>query len=182
MNIKIKNKSIIWWILQIIPPLFILPLSAMPMDISTSIFWGAGIIALFISMFNICRKGINLFRDKERKNFIASITRPILTIIFMIVAISSVKYSLSEAENYAFNTAKNIQEKCNINNSCPDFIATWNKRDDSFKCDFLAGGLAKYRLLYDVSNDRKEFRIMLRVNIDRHLNFRGGVGKEVKRD
>ncbi len=100
----------------------------------------------------------------------------------MIVAITSVRYSLSKAENYAFNTAKNIQEKCNLTNSCPDFIPTWNKRDNSFECDILAGGLAKYRVLYDVADDRKAFYIMLRVNIDSHIYFQGGVGKEVKRN
>lgn len=163
------------------PPLFILPLAGMSMDIHTSIFWMAGLIALCISVFNICKKVVNILRKKDRDMPLADITRPTLTILFIIMAVSSVRYSLAEAENFALNTAKSIQEKCDATDSCPDFIATWNMREDSFECDTLAGGLVKYRLLYDVTDDKQGFSIMLRINVDSHLYFRGGVGKEVER-
>lgn len=181
MNVSYKKKSVLWWMLQIIPPLCILPLSALPMDMHTSIFWGAGIIVFLISIFSICRIFFRQLRAKEKNSTIAGVLRPGLVIIFMIVAISSVKYSLSKAENFAFETAKSIQKECTSNNNCPDFIPAWNKRDDSFAYDYLAGGLVKYRVLYDVNDDKKEFRIMLRINIDKNLYFSGGVGKRVQR-
>ena len=182
MNIKFEKKSIFWWILQIIPPFIILPLSTMPMDISTGIFWLAGIIASFISLFSIGSKVFAYLRSKEKQSALIDIIRPSLTIFFMILAISSVKYSLSRAENDAFETAKYVQKKCDSDNICPGYIPTWNRVDGSFTCESLVGSFAKYRVLYSVNEDKKEFSIMLRLNIDNHLYFYGGVGKEVQRD
>ena len=99
----------------------------------------------------------------------------------MVMAIISVKSSLWQAEKFAHYTAINIQRKCISDNICPEYIPGWNRRDDSFVCDSLAGGLAKYRVLYGVNDDRKEYTVMLRINIDRHLDFYGGVGKEMQR-
>jgi hypothetical protein len=182
MNFRLKKKSIIWWILQIFPPLFILPLSTMPIDIVTSIFWFAGLIAFIVSFLNVGRKILSLIRNKESKLILLDMIRPTLTIFFIILVISSVKYSLSKAESFAFETAKNIQNRCNVDNICPECIPTWEKRDDSSICESIAGGLAKYRVLYLLNNDKKQFRIMLRIYIDRFLIFYGGVGKQIERD
>jgi hypothetical protein len=182
MDIRFEKKSIFRWILQIIPPLIILPLFTMPMDIGTGIFWLAGIIALFVSLFSIGRKFIAHLRSKNTQSTLVDIIRPSLTILFMILAISSVKYSLSKAENYAFETAKYIQTKCDSDNICPDYIPTWNQSGGSFTCESLAGGLAKYRVLYGLNEDKKNFTILLRLNMDSHLYFYGGVGKEIQRD
>ena len=181
MNISFEKKSMIWWILQIIPPLFILPLSTMPMDIGSGIFWLAGLIASIISFFNVGRKILSLFFRKESKPIFMSMIRPCLTIFFILLAISSIKYSLSKAEDFAFETAKSIQEKCNSDNICPECIPEWNKQDNSLICESLAGGLAKYRVIYSVNGNKKEFSIRLRMNIDRQLNFYGGVGKQIKK-
>lgn len=182
MNIKLEKKSIFWWIMQIAPPLIILPLSTMPMDFGTGIYWLAGIIALFISIFSIGRKVFTHLRSKNKQSTLADIIRPSLTILFMILAISSVRFSLHKAENVAFETAKYVQKKCDSDNICPDYIPTWDRADGSFTCESLAGGLAKYRVLYGVNEDRKNFTIMLRLNIDSRLYFYGGVGKEIQRD
>ena len=181
MNIGFEKKSLIWWILQIIPPLFILPLSTMPMDISTGIFWLAGLIAFIISFFNVGRKILSSFFRKESKPAFMNLIRPGLTTFFILLAISSIKYSLWKAEDFAFESAKSIQEKCNSDNICPECIPEWNKHDDSLICESLAGGLAKYRVIYGVNADKKEFSIVLRMNIDRQLNFYGGVGKQIKK-
>jgi hypothetical protein len=182
MNIKVGKKTIFWWIMQIAPPLIILPLSTMPMDIGTGIFWLAGIIACFISLFSIGRKVFTHLRNKNKQSTLVDIIRPSLTIFFMILALSSVRFSLHKAENVAFETAKYVQKKCDSDNICPDYIPTWNRIDGSFTCESLVGGLAKYRVLYGVSKDKKIFTIMLRLNMDSHLYFYGGVGKEIQRD
>ena len=182
MNNKVEKRSKLWWIMQIIPPLFILPLSTLPMDINTGIFWFAGIIAAFISIFSIGRKILARFRHKDDKSSFIDLIRPGLTLIFMILAISSVRYSVLKAENDAFETAKYFQMMCDSDNLCPEYIPKWDRTDDSFQCEASLGGLVKYRALYGVNEDKREFSIMLRLNIDRHIYFYGGVGKEVERD
>ena len=182
MKIKVEYKTTFWWILQIVPPLIILPLFTMPMDIGTGIFWLAGIIAFCISFFSIGRKVFTHLRSKNKQSTLLNIIRPGLTIILMILAFSSVKFSLSKAENDAFEIAEYVQKKCDSDNTCPDYIPTWNRKDGSFTCESLVGGLAKYRILYFVSEDKKDFTIKLRLNIDSHLSFYGGVGKEIQRE
>ncbi len=169
-----------WWILQIIPPLFVLPLSSIPFDYVSTMFWSAGLIASIASLYTIGRKIFSLFRSKESKSILMDIIRPTLTIIFIIFSIISVNYSLSKAEDFAYETAKNIQKKCDLDNNCPECIPEWNARNP-FSCQSLAGGLAKYLISYNVNGDKKEFSIMLRMNIDRRLYFQGGVGKQVNK-
>ncbi len=64
MNISLKKRSLIWWIVQTIPPLCILPLSTMPLDIITGIFWFVGTIAFLISILSIAYKVIKIYRVK----------------------------------------------------------------------------------------------------------------------
>ena len=182
MNNKVEKRSKLWWIMQIIPPLFILPLSTLPMDINTGIFWLAGIIASFISIFSIGRKILARFRNKDDKSSFIDLIRPGLTMIFMILAILSTKYSVSKAENDVFEIAKFVQTICDSENHCPECIPKWDRTDSPFQCEASFGGLVKYRALYGVNEDKKEFSIMLRLNIDRNIYFYGGVGKEVQRD
>jgi hypothetical protein len=153
----------------------------MPMDIGTGILWLIGIIAFFVSLVSICRKILSRFSSNKRDSSLGDLTRPALTILFVVMAFLSVKLSFSKAEKFAYDTACNVQSLCNADNICPEHIPGWNKRADSFACDSEAGYLAKYRVMYDVSDDRKEFAIMLRANIDRNIYFYGGVGKEIQR-
>ncbi len=84
MKISYKKESRMWWILQIIPPIIIIPLVILPLG--NEIYFIV-MMAFLISFFSIFHSVFNLIFRKESESTIEDTVRPGLTIIFVIVAL-----------------------------------------------------------------------------------------------
>lgn len=170
-------RSWVWWLKQFLPPLLLLPLAIMPPDLPTAILWIVGALACAVSIINLVRMLIRS-RQLGRSAFKPAV-RPVLTIVFMLLAYISIQISLANATDFARKTAQDIQQKCRAEKACPASISGWDPRGDAFASEAYAGALAKYRVLYGVSRDRKQFTIFLRQSIDSGLIFTGGVDEKL---
>jgi hypothetical protein len=166
-----------WWLGQILPPLLILPLAIAPPDFPMAILWIIGWLAFMVSLINLLRM---LVRSR-RLGFSAfkPSLRPILTIVFVLFAQLSIQMSVARANEFGRKAAEEIQQRCHTEQVCPASISGWSPRSDTFVSETFAGALAKYRVLYSVSGDRKQFSVLIRHDIDRGLLFIGGVDKEL---
>jgi len=167
----------LWWIGQIIPPLLILPLAITPPDFPMAFLWIIGWLACAVSLINLVRMLIRS-RHLGRSAFKPSM-RPMLTIVFMLFAHLSIQMSLARANEFGRKTAQEINRRCHVEQLCPTSISGWSPRSDAFLSETFAGALAKYRVLYSVSGDRKQFSVLVRHDLDRSLLFIGGVDKEL---
>jgi len=170
-------RSGLWWLGQILPPLLILPLAITPPDFPMAILWIIGWLASVVSLINLLRM---LVRSR-RLGFSAfkPSVRPILTIIFMLFAQLSIQMSVARANEFGRKAAQEIQRRCHAEQVCPASILDWSPRSDAFVSETFAGAWAKYRVLYSVSGDRKQFSVLVRHDLDRGLLFIGGVDKEL---
>ncbi len=166
-----------WWLKQIFPPLLILPLAIIPFDLPTAIPWIISLIACVVSIINVVRM---LSRSHHLvQSAYKTLVRPMLTVVFMILAYISIQISLANSTDFARKTAQNIQGRCRTEKACPASIPGWSQRSNAFVSETNAGALAKYRVLYSVSRDRKEFSIFVRYSIDSGHLFTGGVDEEL---
>lgn len=171
-------RSVVWWLKQVLPPLLVLPLAITPPDLPTAILWLIGWLACAVSVINLIRMLIRS-RHLGRSAFKPSV-RPILTIVFMLLALISIQISLAQATDFGRKTAQDIQRRCHAEKVCPASISGWSPRRDAFVSETVAGALAKYRVLYGVSPDRKQFNIFVRYGLDSGLLFTGGVDEELR--
>jgi len=169
----VQNKTI-FWLTQILPPICLLPLVVVPIDLGTMIFWGPAYMFGMGSFVNIISFVVRwLMRSKVK---VSLLVRPILTICVLVVATLLVSRSVDSAIKFAHRKAIEINKQCN-QNECPQFIEGW--RRESFACDTLAGDLATYRVKYRVSDDLHEFTLDVRISIDHFYRITGGSGKEL---
>jgi hypothetical protein len=171
-------RKCLWWIGQIIPPLLILPLAAMPPDLPTAFLWIIGWIACAVSFISLACK-----IDRSRRLGFSALkpsVRPVLTIIFMLFAYVSIQMSLARANEFGRHAAQEINRRCHVERLCPASISGWSPRSDASASETYAGALAKYRVRYRVSGDRKQFSVFVRHDIDRGLGISGGVDMELQ--
>lgn len=170
--------SLGWWMKQVLPPLLILPLAIMPPDLPMAILWIIGLLACVVSVINLIRMLIRS-RRLGRSVFWPSV-RPILTIFFMLLAFISIQVSRAQATDFGRNAAQDIQRRCHAEKACPASISGWDPRRDAFASETYSGALAKYRVLYHVSSDRRQFNILVRYDLGSGLVFTGGVNEELR--
>lgn len=178
-----QMNKLVFWILQIFPPLFLLILVWTPIDIGSMFLWGPAFFSVLVSIINIISyptsKGpITLTGKKTKNKDIKQLVRPVLTTAIVIISLYSVTMSLNIAKKYAMEIANQIQNDCNQNSACPKHIEGWQIRNDTFKSDIVYGGLAKYRILYRPNGT--EFEIIVRRSIDGFFKIEGGKGKTLK--
>ena len=105
-----------------------------------------------------------------------------LVICIVIGAFTLVWLSLKSADVYAVEIARQIQNSCDVNSVCPEIIEGWKTSDREWvSCSIMYGKYgAKYPIRYKVSDDRCEFSIAVRHNIDERFYVTGGVNQELK--
>lgn len=171
-----KIRKLLFWPLQVLPPLCLLPLARIPFDIVTVVVWGP---AFFIGILSFVRLVKYLIKGpKPSGGGASSLTRPLLTIFILILAIISVNISLKSARAFTVQKAMEINKQCQ-NSKCPEHIDGWEERKDSFNSETMAGNQAKYRIMYSVSEDLNNFSLVLRINMDQFYSISGGTGKEL---
>ena len=171
-------RKCLWWIGQTIPPLLILPLAATPLDLPTAILWIIGWIACAVSLVTLAR--IHVRWRRLGSSALKPSVRPTLTIIFMLFAHISIWMSQTRANEFGRNAAQEINRRCHVERLCPTSISDWSPGRGATSSETYAGALAKYRVLYRVSDDRKQFSVLVRHDIDRGLVLFGGVDMELQ--
>jgi len=179
---RIKNPYLFWSCI-IFPPLGLLLLIWMPIDIGSTPFWAPAIVAFVFSVCSIVFKTIWVLIRKMRNkppilpSLSIRIIRPIMVIIIFPGVFYIVKLSLESADTYAVKVAKDVQEICDSNGACPEFIKGW-KVDDRKRCvcETMYGKYGtKYPIRYNVEGN--DFRVWVRHNIDEAFSVSGGVDK-----
>jgi hypothetical protein len=85
----------------------------------------------------------------------------------------------ARANEFGRKAAQEIQRRCHAEQVCPASILDWSPCSDAFVSETFAGAWVKYRVLYSVSGDRKQFSVLVRHDLDKGLLFIGGVDKEL---
>jgi len=160
----------------IMPPVFLLPLVAIPPDLPTGIFWFAGIVALVISVGKVTfllLRGLWHFVKLGTWNFsIKRNLRSLLTIFVMVIAVISLSISNNRACKQTLGLAKYAQASCVENGICLKKIPTPGG---------TVGALIRYPVHYRTNQDLSEFSIIVRFNIDSNYLISGGVGRDLKK-
>ena len=175
------------WPAIILPPLPILLLCFVPLDMATTPIWLIGWIAFIISVIFILMRVIKiLFLERsnnlQRKVLVLKLVRPLLVVIFVILAHLLIKLSIASADQYALKVAREIQRETKMKGVCPENIEGWSPA--RYGCghrDILYGEYGtRYVIRYFFSEDKKEFEIIVRHNIDERCFITGGVNKPLK--
>jgi hypothetical protein len=186
LTYRIK-KPVLHWLFIIVPPLFVVPFYWINLDIGAVGFWICAGIAFLWSIIslivNLLRIIIRKLRKKTQIEFCKiRFLRPILTIIIFLLVAFFVHQSRVSADKYGIETAKKIQDVADSNGICPKKIQDWeaDKWDPNDSITMYGKYGTKYRLRYHTSEDRKEFVISVRHNIDEYFHVSGGVDRKLK--
>lgn len=176
------------WPKLLIPPLFLIPLIWIPWDIITVTFWIPGIIVFIWSVISIFVQLTILIIRHFKKQYVPlyiklQIIRPILAVTIFLIVVLAINLSLASADKYGIEAAKQIQTQCMEQGICHDKIDGWDIEESEYgiRVSKLYGKYGtKYILRYSASDDKKEFTISVRHNIDKGFYIKGGVNKELK--
>ena len=161
-----KIKTVIEWVLIVIPPLLLLPLAFIPVDILTILYWFFGWSCLFVSAFSL------VFKIIEKQRSTKNLLRPILTIITFSSAYLSLSTSLDAARSEATMKADVFLSICD-QGKCPAFIEGWNSSEHVLGESYTSVGyLIKYPLFYQPSEDLDTFKLSLRVSFEEEYNYK----------
>jgi hypothetical protein len=182
---RIKNKFLLWALI-LLPPLLMIPLCRINVDLMTSILWTPVYVAVLWSVISIIINIRRLYRRDAQvsppfKNIKIRFVRPVLTIIIFLGVRTVVSMSILSADKYAIETAKAIQNRVVAEGSCPRKIEGWSDGShESVASECFYGKYGtKYPVRYRISDDGKDFSISVRHNIDEGFIVTGGVNKQL---
>ena len=183
LTYRIKNAVLRWSL----PPLFLIPLYWVPWDIVSVLLWIPAIIAFLWSALSLIINNVRIIlrksRGKPQIDYVrARFVRPAMTITIFLSVNFLVNQSLHSADEFAKETAMKVQYEANANGVCPEKIEGWEPdRWNPNDCMIIYGKYGtKYKIGYSTSEDRIEFSIGVRHNIDEGFYITGGVNKELK--
>ena len=169
-------KRLVW---QVLPPLLLLVLVFIPVDVITILAWGVGAIAALVSVFTLARKVVAWLRTR-RPDWMLAI-RPALTIVlFAVVTIvnrGKVSEEAQAADEVARAAAGEVQAACKRDAKCPAAPAGWSLDADTGRALKVVGRIP---MRYDRSRDGAEFRVSVRHELEMALDIHGGVAKELR--
>lgn len=167
-----RLKTILGWVFRILPPLMLLPLVFIPVDILTILLWAIGWLCLFVSVYSLVSKLI------RKKTSIRNLVRPILTVCIFSLAYVSLKVSFEIAKSESLAKANEILSICN-KEKCPQAVEGWQPTEHVIGNSYtFVGGLSKYPLFYEPSEHLDSFKLTLRVNFEEEYTYapeKGGI-------
>lgn len=178
---KTKN-NFFKWAGRLFPPVLMLGLIKIPMDVVTSIIWlVAGIVMIysFCKLVSLLIKLISCFIKKEElitKKQLGIYVRPFLCVLFFFTASHFVSKSVYSANAKALELALATQEYVQKNGACntekPEW-ATFNPLEpESIETQYGEYG-TKYRLVYTCDIENKKFQYWVRINQDESFSVVG---------
>jgi len=183
---RIKNRFLLWPLI-LIPPLFLVPLYWIRIDLLTMIFWMPAIVAVTWSAISLLINGVRavvgLITGRPQVSlFKIRLIRPSLTIIIFLFVSLSVHLSKASADKYGIEISKKIQKRAKVDGVCPDKIEGWSTGGhDDTTCHSLYGEYGtKYPLEYIRSEGKKQFTIYVKHAFDEVLKITGGVDQGLK--
>jgi len=173
-----KGGQLFTWIKIVFPPLLLLPLFKIPVDMITAVFWGAGAIAFIVSVVHVLAWGGNklyfMARGKgEEYRLGRKLVRPLMVLIIFPLPVYTTLASRSAVEDYIKQSAAEVQKGCVEKGKCPEGIEEW--------ANPLHTKYAKYGRAHHIvyKPDGTAFEIYTRFDIDNVFTARGGVNKEL---
>lgn len=144
---------------QILPPLFLLPLFAMPWDATTLIYWMACGIAALVSMFSLL---FGLFRARPSNSsagclpaWRANLRALLAAVIF--VAAAATAFAVDAAANrYAADLASRLQGICQAQQRCLPAPEGWRREGKFARSDF-----GHWTFSYLTNADQSEFGLWI---------------------
>ena len=153
---------------QIIPPLLLLPLLILPVDVHTLMLWLIGGIAALISMVTL---SLALISPTRRHNAL----RPFLTLLFFLLAVATAATVEALSERSSSRLIAELQETCNVNGRCPDTMAGWrNVSGTSSRRDF------HWKYTYAPTDQYRGFALVIAMRYEAERCVSGGVGVPVQ--
>ena len=172
--------SIGFWARILIPPALLLPLFLVPVGVGSAIFWVVGVVAWAVSLVGLAR---DLWRNARRRArpIGRGNIRQVLVLLIVTGAFLNARMGLGAARRYGRGVAEQVEAICQAQGRCPDKPIGWPEQADGRRSITTIGRFAwRYHLVYLVAPDRQTFRVWLRLNIDSHLEFSGGVSDAIR--
>jgi hypothetical protein len=169
-------KRLAW---QVLPPLLLLLLVFVPVDVITVIAWLGGAFAAVFSLLRLAKLLLAQLRSK-RPDWSGAL-RPALTVVLFVVAAAIAREKIGEetaaADAFARAVAREVQAACTRDSRCPAAPAGWIADEGTRRARKVVGRIP---LRYDVDRDAMTFRVSVRHAMESGLDINGGVGKELR--
>lgn len=186
---SIKNPF--WrWTAIIYPPLGLLTLIWVPVDIASVFVWGPAAFAVYVSVttsvINTIHIVYRILKKRNSSDLPIRFIRPFLTALCFFISLFTVETSLALADKYAVDTAREIQSSAETKLTCPQQIKGWQtppstKYDHNVTSEYYHKKYGTRHLIkYIASDDLQSFAIEVRHHIDLTLVLSGGVDRPLK--
>lgn len=183
---KIKNRYLRWGCI-ILPPFLLVPLVWIPWDIMSAGLWAPAMLAMLFSVgsvvVNVAVAVVRRVRKQDAvgRRLVVRLIRPLSVVCIFFCAVNTVALSMKSADIYAVELGRQIQQACDANGVCPEFVEGWEQSGGGQLVYRILYGKygTKYPLSYSVSEDGKEFMIKVRHNIDETFYVTGGVDRDL---
>ena len=163
---------------QVLPPLLLLPLFVMPVEVFTSLYWMAGFVAALLSVVTLSRLSAKPKAGAPAKDRSRAL-RPALTlVIFAAAAFVGFRQGAGDsaaADAFARDAAREVRAACVRDGKCPEAPSGWDRKPGERVIRTVAGRRVEYRRL-----DEGAFLITVRHPLEEMLEIRGGVQAEVE--
>ncbi|MCU0756689.1 MAG: hypothetical protein MUE46_16505 [Xanthomonadales bacterium] len=168
------------WIFVIVPPLSLLSLAKVPVDIGTAflhLILGVAFVWSLLSLVLLLIKAV-LFRDGDRRDWVIRAVGPLLFVAVQILVWMAHDHSLRAARIFAAETAIAVQAVCDQAAVVPSEIVGWagGGAGDASSTRFGSRFGSWYPIRYFVNN--QAYSVMVRISIDESFVISGGIGKE----
>jgi hypothetical protein len=163
---------------QVLPPLLLLPLFVMPVEVFTSLYWLVGALAALLSITTLAKVARRPRAGEPARDRMLAL-RPGLTVgIFTVAAIVGFGQGGNDsaaADTFARELARATRAACLRDGKCPQAPEGWNHKPGDRVIRNVSGRRIEYRRPED-----GVFLITVRHPLEEMLEISGGVSKEVE--
>ena len=166
------------WAFVIVPPLSLLSLAKVPVDIGTAslhLLLGVACVWSLISLMMLLIKAV-LVREGHWRDQLTRAVGPVLFVAVQILVWMAHDHSLRAARIFAAETAISIQAVCDRTAVVPSHVAGWASggAGDASATRFGSRFGSWYPIRYFVN--KQGYSVVVRISIDESFEISGGVG------
>jgi hypothetical protein len=166
--------TLVW---QILPPLLMLALLAVPMEPFVFVFWLGGFFAAAYSAIKLLRMGMAVLRKRPVDSSRA--IRPALTLALLagvaVVAYGNAVADGREADEFGRRLAQQMKTACDRDGKCAPAPPGWTTNEHGHSRNRHNHTRIDYKVLPDLS----AFRITVHHPLEFMRDFEAGVGKPI---
>lgn len=177
------QNGLLRWFAIIFPPLTLLSLTQVPLDIGTSLYHVPLGVAVVWSLVSLIRVVINCVfpRGLPRRVHLLRSVRPLLVLCVQFLVLQAHSHSLRAAKIFASEAAITVQASCDQTGVVPPHINQWPRQDYDGYASFTRFGssLASwYPIRY--STGKGTYSVEVRIDIDESFTISGGIGRKLE--